>query len=409
MTDKTPIVLFESKEKCCACGACMNICPKQAITMVEDEYGFLYPQIDKEKCVSCGACKKVCAYQNQTEENKPVDTYAAINKDDNQKLLSASGGLFAAFATKVINEGGVVFGCSLDKIDGKLVPHHVAIESICDLSKLQGSKYVQSSTENTYKAVMEHLKAGRLVLYSGTPCQIAGLKGFLRKDYDNLILIDLICHGVPSSKFFNDYLSLVKVRKNWKDIVGYSFRDKKKGWGMNCRIDAIDAKGEKINFYTPARLASYNTLFLDGLVYRKNCYSCKYASKNRPGDITIGDYWGITNEHPEIIGKDGFEEKDGISCMIANTEKGVNLCKEMGLYIEKHSSEYEKVAKMNKQLNAPSVFNPKRDKIMEIYKNEGYVGVESLYKEKYRKQRIVHWVFNKLPRGIRNIIKKYKK
>ena len=175
MTDKTPIVLFESKEKCCACGACMNICPKQAITMVEDEYGFLYPQIDKEKCVGCGACKKVCAYQNQTEENKPVDTYAAINKDDNQKLLSASGGLFAAFATKVINEGGVVFGCSLDKIDCKLVPHHVAIDNISNLSKLQGSKYVQSSTEHTYKAVLEYLKAGKLVLYSGTPCQIASL------------------------------------------------------------------------------------------------------------------------------------------------------------------------------------------------------------------------------------------
>ena len=408
MSDKASIVLFERKEKCCACGACVNVCPKQAISMIEDEYGYYYPQIDAEKCVGCGACKKVCAYQSPNEENRPIEAYAAINKNDAQKLISASGGLFAAFATKVINDGGIVFGSALERIGEELIPHHIAVDNMADLSKLQGSKYVQSSTEFTFKEVLEQLKTGRTVLYSGTPCQIAGLKGFLRNDFDNLILVDLICHGVPSARFFNDYLKLVKKRKNWKEVTGYSFRDKKKGWGMNCRIDAVKTDGERFSFYTPARLASYNTLFLDGLTYRKNCYTCKYASKNRPGDITIGDYWGITNEHPEIIGKDGFDEKDGISCMIANTEKGVKICKEMGMYIEQRLSVYEKVAKMNKQLNEPSVFSPKRDKIMDIYKNEGYEGVEALYKEKYRKQRVIHWVFNKLPRSFRNIIKKYK-
>ena len=405
MAENKPVVLFESKEKCCACGACVNVCPKQAIQMVEDGYGFLYPQIDDDLCVGCGACKTVCAYQNTEESNTPVTSYAAVNKDVSQKLLSASGGLFAACATKVLKEGGVVFGCALDNIDDKLIPHHVEINSLSELTRLQGSKYVQSATERTFSRVKELLNTGVRVLYSGTPCQIAGLKSYLRKDYDNLILIDLICHGVPSTKFFNDFLDLEKEKRGYQKITGYSFRDKKKGWGMNCRIDAIDKSGKQISYYTPARLASYNTLFLDGLTYRKNCYTCKYAGKHRPGDITIGDYWGIVNEHPELIGKDGFEEKDGISCLISNTAKGQSFCEEAGLDINMQVSTYEKIAKMNKQLNHPSELSPKRDKIMDIYREDGYIGVSNLYKEKYRKQRIVHFIYNKIPRCMRTKLK----
>ena len=402
------IVLFEKEADCCACGACLNICPKQAISMVKNEYGYVYPHIDEDNCVKCGACKSVCAYQNKSEDNTPLNAYAAVNKDEGQKLISASGGLFAAFATKIVRDGGVVFGSTLEKIGDEFVPHHIAVEKLEDIPRLQGSKYVQSATENTYKEALSYLQKGRTVLYSGTPCQIAGLKGFLKKDYDNLILVDLICHGVPSNAFFNDYLKTLQAKRKYSSIDGYSFRDKTKGWGMNCRINATAENGRSVIYYTPARLQSYNTLFLDGLIYRENCYSCKYACNKRPGDITIGDYWGVTNEHPEIIGKNGFVEKDGISCLIANTPKGAELCAAMEDYIEQVPSVYEKVAKMNKQLNAPYPYNDKRDKILEIYKNDGYAGVEDLYRVKYRKQRIVHFVFNKLPRGMRNAIKKHK-
>lgn len=399
------VELFSCKKDCCACGACMNICPKDAISMVEDEYGFLYPHIDKSKCINCGACKKVCSYQNGEVVNEPIKTYVAVNKDMNQKMKSASGGIFAAFATKVLEEGGVVFGSALDKIDGVFVPHTIAVERKEDLCKLQGSKYVHSSTELTYKAVLKYLNLGRRVLYSGTPCQIAGLYGYLKKEYTNLLTIDLICHGVPSARLFNDYIKN-EEEKRWARITNYVFRDKKRGWGMNAKMELFLANGAKKNIYIPARLASYNTLFLDGLTYRENCYSCKYACNKRPGDITIGDFWGVTDEHPEILGKNGFVEKDGISCIVVNTNKGKNACDEMSSYIEYKISSFDKVAKKNGQLVSPSCHNEKREKVMDIYRYEGYAGIEKMFKEKYRKQRIIHFVFNKMPRNLRTYVKK---
>lgn len=400
------VVLFDSKDKCCACGACMNVCPKGAISMREDEYGFLFPSIDDEKCVECGACKKVCAYQNGVVTNKPLEAYAAVNVNRDQKMKSASGGIFAAMATAVLNEGGVVFGVTLERTDNKFVPHHIGIEKIEDIERLQGSKYVQSSTDYTFKETQKYLKEGKKVLYSGTPCQIAGLLSYLKVDYDNLITVDLICHGVPSAKLFNDFIDSEKNKLKAQAITDYCFRDKLKGWGMNGRLDYIDNSGKKRSQYTPARLASYNTLFLDGLIYRENCYSCKYACENRPGDFTIGDFWGIEIEHPELLKKTNYVEKDGISCIIVNTKKGsdtIEILKDS--VIEIRNSSFEHVAKKNGQLNTPSHRSEKRDIIMELYKNKGYVGVEERYRMAYKKQRCLHWVFNKMPRNVRKIAK----
>lgn len=408
MGEREKIVLFKKKEQCCGCGACMNICPKQAITMIEDEYGFLYPHIDYEKCVSCGACKSVCSFQNTEESNKPIASYAAVNKDSAQKIISASGGLFAAMATNVISDGGIVFGCAMDFENDKAVVHHIAVDKLSDLPRLQGSKYVQSSTGFSYKEVLSYLSQGRMVLYSGTPCQIAGLKGFLKKDYPNLILVDLVCHGVPNVKFFNDYLNLLKIKNRYRKIIAYSFRDKKKGWGENCRIDVIDSNGKKKIIYTPARLDLYNSFFLDALSCRLNCYSCKYTCNRRPGDITIGDYWGIYKEHPDIINKDGFEEKYGISCLIANSEKGIEFLKHVQNQIDFCQSDFCKISRHNEQLNYPHKKSDLRDIVMDTYLRGGGLAVEKLYKKKYFKKRIIHFIYNKIPRNIRNCIKKIK-
>ena len=408
MAYSNPVVLFDKKEECCACGACMNICPQNAISMQEDEFGFLYPQIDNAKCIRCGACKNVCAYQNTEPTSEPLAVYAAINSNKVQKITSASGGLFAAFATKIINDGGIVYGCSLEIDGNEFVPRHISIDSLNQLYKLQGSKYVQSTIGFIYKEVLENLKRGRKVLFSGTPCQVAGLKEFLKKDYENLVLVDVICHGVPNARFFNDYLESLRKRKGWERITGYSFRDKRKGWGMNCRIDAVSYNRQPISHYIPARLASYNTLFLDGHIYRDNCYSCKYACSKRAGDITIGDYWGITSEHPEIIDKNGFEEKFGISCMMANNKRGLDFSNEMEGFIIKEVSTFEKVSQKNEQLKKPFTQSSKREKIMQVYFERGYEGIEKLYRSDYRKQRVIHYIFNKLPRNIRNNIKKIK-
>ena len=224
--------LFENKKDCCACGACLNICPKEAISLKQDEYGFLYPEIDEYLCIRCELCKKVCAFQNVEEDNVPISTFAAISKNRNQAKNSASGGIFAAIAQYVINNNGIVYGAAFD--DSWNVKH-IGIEHIEDLIKLQGSKYTQSNTDTTFIEVKKMLALGKQVLYSGTPCQIAGLKKYLGKDYTNLITIDIICHGVPSNKMFKDYLSYLEAKNNAK-IQNFKFRDKKTGWGINGSV-----------------------------------------------------------------------------------------------------------------------------------------------------------------------------
>ncbi|MCR5671530.1 MAG: Coenzyme F420 hydrogenase/dehydrogenase, beta subunit C-terminal domain [Butyrivibrio sp.] len=409
MTASDKITLFEDKEKCCGCGGCYNVCPQGAISMKQDEFGFLYPQIDHDKCISCGLCKSVCAFQNTQETNTPVAAYAAVNRDREQLFYAASGGLFTALAEKILSEGGAVFGCAMDIHGGKITVHHVMADKKEDLKRLQGSKYVQSDTEKTFSETMTLLEDGRKVLYSGTPCQIAALKEFLKKDYDNLILVDIICHGVPGVKMLQGYLDLEKEKRGYKEITGYLFRDKKAGWGENSGLYGIDKKGREAVYRRPARLSSYYALFLDGLISRKNCYSCKYACEKRPGDITVGDFWGIAYEHPDILKKGGaFVEDAGISCLIANTEKGRDFCEDGSLNIEKVPSTFEKIAKGNVHLNRPYEYTPKRDRVMELYLSEGYAGVEKLYMKAYKKQRLIHFVFNKLPRSLRNKIKKYR-
>lgn len=399
------IVLFDNKVNCCACGACMNICPKGAITMIEDEYGFLYPEINKELCIKCGVCKKVCAYQNISPTKRPLKAFAAVNKNKEQLMKSASGGVFSALATNVLNKGGVAFGATLTFEDGHAIPKHIAIDHVEQLPLLQGSKYVQSSIGDTYKQAKMYLQEERLVLFSGTPCQIGGLYGYLGKDYENLITIDVICHGVPNAKMFDDYLQNERIKRKAQSVIGYSFRDKKKGWGMNGRLDLQFADKKVKSFYIPARLASYNTLFLDGDTYRENCYSCKYAGALRPADLTIGDYWGIEVEHPELLKKKQYEERYGISCILANTDKGIMVCEGINNQILAEST-FEKVSNKNGQLKEPSRKSIKRDYVLDLYTQNGYRNLDMWFQNSYRRQIMVHSVYNVLPRTIRAKIKR---
>lgn len=399
-------ILFENEINCCACGACESICPKQAIDMKENKEGFFYPHINREKCIECGVCQKVCAYQKGGDLHTPLRAYAAVNRDREQLLRSASGGAFAAIATYVLAHNGVVFGASLQFEDGCAVSKHIVIDRVEQLSLIQGSKYVQSFIGGqTYQETKKYLELGQTVLFSGTPCQIAGLYGYLGDSPDNLITIDLICHGVPNAKFFNDYLQFERKKRHAKAITGYSFRDKKKGWGMNSRIDMTMKRGIRKKIYIPARLNSYYTLFLDGVTYRTNCYSCPYAQKQRVSDLTIGDYWGIEVEHPELLGKYGVEEKDGISCVLANTKKGIQICAEVRDVLQESESSLEKVSRRNGQLNSPSKHSKSRSVMMNIYVKKGYKGVDMWFKKKYWWQLIVHAIYNVIPRKVRIRIK----
>lgn len=397
---KDKIILFDDKKNCCACGACMNICPKNAIKMQEDEYGFLYPQIDENKCVQCGACKKVCSYQKEHVLHEPKKVFVAVSKNKNQLLNSASGGVFAAIATKILNDGGIVFGATLDFENGHANPHHIMIDNKNELIRLQGSKYVQSSIRDAYSKAKEFLLKGRIVLFSGTPCQIDGLYGYLGKKFENLITIDVICHGVPNACFFDDYLQIEKRKRKADRIIDYAFRDKIKGWGMNGRITFVKNKSKKM-VYIPARLNSYNTLFLDGMTYRENCYECKYARRERCADLTIGDYWGIEKEHPELLKDKRYNEKEGISCILANTKNGIEICKDVNKMIQMDNSTFVKVSHRNGQLNEPSKKPDNRKFIMEKYSTDGYLVIEKWFRKKYSKQIIVHKIYNMIPRTIR--------
>lgn len=401
------IVLFDDKKKCCGCGACMNACPKNAIYMKPDKEGFLYPSIDYDKCVECGLCKKVCNYQEVNYLHEPISAYAAVNKDEEQLTKSASGGVFSAIATQFLKNGGIVYGATMDFNDGCADPHYIGITTIDELYKLQGSKYVQCAIGDCYKKAKIHLDNGEKVLFSGIPCQVAGLYGYLRKDYDNLWTIDIICHGVPNAQFFNDYIHNEVKKKKAQSVIGYAFRDKKKGWGLNGRIDFKYQSGKEKSFYTLARFSSYYTFFLNGDIYRENCYSCPYAKKERVGDITIGDYWGIRKEHAELLDKKEYDELKGISCVLVNSDKGKNLCDYMGKGLCLDKSTYEKISSGNGQLKKPSDESKLRDYILNMYVTYGYEKIDKWYKRKNKKNLIAYRMYRLFPRKIRLSIKSF--
>ena len=280
--------------------------------MVEDGEGFLYPKIDTNLCIDCQACVRVCPFHNPEEENKPKSVYAALNNNEEIRKDSSSGGVFTILAEKVINEGGVVFGAKFtDDWQVEIVPS----ETIEGLAAFRGSKYLQARMGDSMKLARKYLQEGRKVLFSGTPCQIAGLKHYLRKDYDNLLAVDFVCHGVPSPKVWQMYLKEVTDagRRAIKDI---KFRDKPNGWK---RFNFTLSYNESDKSYT---ISSYNgdnhymRAFLSDMILRPSCYHCQAKCGRSKSDITIADYWGIDQVHPKM------DDDKGTSLLIIRTEKG---------------------------------------------------------------------------------------
>ncbi|MBQ7266096.1 MAG: Coenzyme F420 hydrogenase/dehydrogenase, beta subunit C-terminal domain [Firmicutes bacterium] len=400
-TNKNIPILYEIKADCCGCGACLNICPCNAIAMEEDDYGFLYPTINKKLCIGCGACKRVCAYQNSQTHNVPLLTYAAVNKNIDEIMYCASGGIFTVVAKMMLKKGGVVFGASFTQ-DWNV--KHIKADSIQDLKALQGSKYLQSDTNTTYSQVKQELLLGRSVLYSGTPCQIAGLYGYLGEKYDRLYTTDVICHGVPNNRMFCDYLKQIENSFGGK-IKKFTFRDKALGWGINGSI-VIKTDTKLINKVLWESESPYLYYFTKGQIFRENCYKCKYACPHRPADLTLGDYWGIEKAHPEYIEKNGWDEKKGISAVIVNTEKGRQMVSEIEKYAELKPSHFEKVAAGNTQLRKPSTPG-NREAVLEVYKNGGWSAVESMHK-KIGLKKYTSRIKALIPQNIKNFIKKHK-
>lgn len=308
--------LIYKKEDCSGCTACESICPTKAITMERDNMGFNYPIIDDDLCVECGLCKNVCPLQNEIEVDKHLSEpiiYAAKYKEDDVRMVSSSGGIYTAISNYVINEKkGICYGATFNK------DFSVVHESACNLSerdKFRGSKYVQSELNDTFKKIKEDLKKNKAVLFTGVPCQTAGLIKYLKMakvDTSHLILNDIICHGVQSPMIWEDYVRFIE-NKNQSKLKSYTFRAKDMGWrGYNVRAVFKDGS-VKTN---TKDILKYIKLFKSNLALRPSCYYCKFSNMNRPSDLMIGDFWGIENTFPN------FEDEKGVSLVLVNTEKG---------------------------------------------------------------------------------------
>lgn len=275
-------------DKCTGCHACINVCNKGAISMNIASDGFLHPVVDENICVDCGRCQKICPVNSSVEKNEPRQVYLSWTIDEENRQNSSSGGVFSALATQTLKEGGVVFGAVYD--DNMNVCHQY-IDKLNSLPKLQGSKYVQSKIGDAYLQVKSFLQNGRNVYFVGTPCQIAGLKAYLRKDYDNLITSDLICHGCPSNTLFRHQINDLQEKYGTK-VIDLKFRSKKR-FGQGYDIE-LKLQSGKIQYLNP-HIVPYFYGFWFNLSLRECCYDCLYATKDRTGDITLADYWLVKN------------------------------------------------------------------------------------------------------------------
>lgn len=380
---------MKSKEQCCGCGACYNACPADAIKMHYDEFGFEFPEIDSEKCINCGRCVKTCSFiQNGVNSKTTRQAYAFCSNDKDVYLNSSSGGAFYQIASAVLDNNGVVYGTKWDLFDLKVS----RIDTISELRKLQGSKYAQSSTGLSYRDVQSDLTNGKAVLFSGTPCQVSGLYSFLGKDYNNLVTIDIICHGVPSCKMLKDDL---KIKGELSCIKNIQFRDKKRGWGT---LGSYELNGKKRKY--DASNSAYYYLFLKGMIYRDSCYHCRFPSDNRCGDITIGDYWGVGKKHADL-----FDVRRGVSCVLINSKRGEDTILSL-----KNSTivptDEDNVRKNNAQLNRCTEEPVNRRTIMDIYKNMGWFFVEKYWKKKEFFNRKKLMIKNMIPYNLKSRIKR---
>lgn len=347
--------------QCCGCSSCVQICPKQSITFVEDMEGFLYPQINTSTCSNCGLCEKVCPVLNQAEETSPSKVYLGKHPDDFIRVQSSSGGLFSLFAEQIIELGGVVFGARFNEAWEVI---HDYTETKEGLAEFRGSKYVQSVIGESYKHVKTFLNSGRKVLFTGTPCQVAGLKRFLQKEHENLLTIDFICHGVPSPlawrKFLKEEIDHYNTAgTNTSVLTGVNFRSKSTGWKnfsvvFNYSRESNNVKQiiEHSSVFTDNH---YMDVFLSNLTLRPSCYQCPSKSGKSGSDITIGDFWGIESLLPE------YDDDQGLSLVFVNNE--YKIIPNVGLI---HEVAYRDAIKNNSSAENSACKHPYRKLFMKL-------------------------------------------
>ena len=349
------MIRIKNKKECCGCGACAQRCPKQCITMQSDKEGFAYPVVDTKQCSDCGLCDKVCPVMNQQPEQAPVATYAAINSDQAVREESSSGGIFTLLAEETIKKDGVVFGAAFNS---NWQVEHTFTDKKNELSKFRGSKYVQSSIGNSFAMAEKFLKEGKEVLFSGTPCQIAGLKRFLRKEYKNLKTVDFVCHGTPSPLVWRKYLNEVCRSNNISDITDIQFRNKAEGWKKYSLLIKYTGKGKEEAFRETLDENLFMKCFLSNLSLRPSCYQCPTRNGKSDSNITFGDLWGAEQICPEI------DDDRGLSLVIVRKEQPLPQC-------DKIKIPYSEALKYNPSIEHDVQEPQKRSKFFRLVHKNG--------------------------------------
>lgn len=385
------------RKLCCGCGACSQICPTNAITMVEDEEGFLYPQVSSEKCVNCGLCDKACpvlhAQNNTYEKEQEIKAYGGYHQDEEIRKDSSSGGAFSLFAQWILKQGGKVYGCTLNE---KQEAFHIGISSEDELYKLRGSKYVQSEIGDVYKEIKQDLEQDKYVFFVGTPCQAGGLHSFLGKKYEKLYICDFICHGVPSRSVFRSYIDWVEKTNNDK-VVGFRFRNKDKGWsqtGLQLGTNITLESGKEIRKY-PCFQDAYMNGFLDDIYLRPACYQCSFKSLPKYyTDFTIADFWGVDKVDKSL------NDQKGTSLILVHSQHGQELFDLVNDSFKYKECDFEKAISRNKVLVKSAKQTKAREGFYATYKNAGFNAARKKY------MTAIRWIFNKSCRIAWSIIEK---
>ena len=344
------------KQDCCGCFACENICPTDAISMVSDEEGFWYPQVEASKCISCEQCVRVCPELTPAPISQQTEALACYRKDLEKRMESASGGIFSVLAEQVIAQGGCVFGAAFD---GQWALSHFGADSCEELDRLKGSKYIQSRIGSAYRDVRSALKNNRKVLFSGTPCQVQGLKNFLGRDYPNLLTVDLVCHGVPSPEVWKQYLAEISAGKH---LAAITPRDKKNGIQNAPIVFRFDDGSEHRENYLDN---PYLKGFIHNLYVRPSCFECRFKGIERCSDITIGDFWGLEQFAPD------FCDPYGISLVLLHTENGRTAFSAVEDKIAVHPASANQACKENPCLLRPIARTEKRAAFFHDWKKSG--------------------------------------
>lgn len=372
-------------EICTGCSACRDICPRKAIAMQPDTWGYIRPEIDHSACVECGLCDKVCPEIHPVELHNPASVMAVMDRAVGE-IPSSSGGAAYSIARSFTGTGGVVYGCTQSS-DGVIA--HTRITESEELTQMKGSKYVQSPTETTYTQCRADLNAGKKVVYTGTPCQIAGLRKFLGMEYPNLCTIDLVCHGVPSQQLLSDELKYLNRHNTLPENMRVEFRDKSSG-KVKFGFYIFEGKNKVYGRDYPRNF--YISGFMSGLFFRPNCFKCRYASQKRVGNITLGDFWGLGKERPSEMNPSA-----GVSLVMVNTPKGeavMQSVKDMWKYEERSVQE---AAEGNTQLRHPFARPADYEAFHSFYQKEGYEAACRKYLCSYIRENRMYMLIEEHP------------